>query len=356
LDFEPGIQQADLGLAALGTVADCLPLTDINRQIVIHGIKSLNTNPSFGIKKLIDISGIKNKITTYDLGFILGPRINATGRLSDPTDALRLLCSQNTFQALKFAQILNDHNKNRQDLQKESLIIAEKKLDISNNKFIFLSDPKFHPGIIGLIAGRLTEKYHLPTIIVSQIDGYSKGSCRSITDLNIIETLRDFSPLFIDLGGHSVAAGFTIETKNIKKLEKKLTKTINQKLADYLPETKLEVDAQMSLSAVTKKNILTVNSLEPFGIGNPKPIFLFKNIKIISKRILGERGDHLKLKIDDPETKKLENIPTDAIAFQKGNLDKDLKIGDSIDIVASLDLNTWANITTPQLVVKEILY
>lgn len=343
LEFD---QYADLGLAALGTVADCLPLTDINRQIVVHGLKSLNTNPSFGIKKLISISEIKNKITTYELSFVLGPRINATGRLSDPTDALRLLCSQNTFQASKFAQILNDHNKNRQDLQKEMLAIAEKKLNIGNNKFIFLSDAKFHPGLIGLIAGRLTEKYHLPAIIISKIDGYSKGSCRSVSDFNIIETLRAFSTLFIDLGGHSGAAGFTIDTKNISKLEKKLIKTINKKLINHSSEAKIEVDAQMSLSAVNKKNILAINSLQPFGIGNPKPFFLFKDQKIINKKLLGSNQDHLKIILEN-------NI--NAIAFQKGKLNETLKIGDTIDIVASVDLNIWGSYETPQLIIKEIV-
>ena len=350
-------KQADLGLAALGTVTDCLPLNNINRNIVYHGLLSLRLNPSYGIKKLIQISGIKpDSISTYDLGFVIGPRINAVGRLSNPTDALRLLCSSSPNQASKFAQILNDYNKDRQSLQLESIKLAQSKVKDNKEKILFLADKSFHPGIIGLIAGRLTEKYYLPSIIISIDNGVAKGSCRSIKELNIIETLKEISHLFIDLGGHAGAAGFSIDTKNIPKFQKQITKIINQKLKglDLKPIT--FIDAEMKLSAVTTKNCKLVTKLEPFGIENLEPLFLFKNLKIIQKRLLGSNQEHLKLKLDDPSTQINENIlAIDAIAFKKGDLDKDLNIGDLINITARLNLNVWNNTITPQLVVKDIL-
>jgi len=347
---------ADLGLAALGTVADCLPLIDINRNIVFHGLQSLRLNPNFGIKKLISLSGIKpDSISTYDLGFVLGPRINAVGRLSNPTDALRLLCSQNPVQASKFAQTLDDYNYQRQQIQQQSLEVADNLVQKNKNKLIFVADPSFHPGIIGLIAGRLTEKYYLPSVIISQTDDISKGSCRSIKELNIIDTLREFSHLFISLGGHSGAAGFSISTANIPQLKKNLTRFINRKLAGKtLKQTKF-IDAEMKLNAVTVPNCRLLNQLEPFGIDNPEPVFLFKQVKVVEKRLLGPAQNHLKLKVDDPTTSGKENILVDCIAFKKGDWSQKINVGDLIDFTASLNLNSWNGQTFPQLVVKEIL-
>jgi single-stranded-DNA-specific exonuclease len=340
-------KNADLGLAALGAVADCVPLNNINRNIVFHGLQSLRLKPNCGLKKLIQISGSKqDSLTTYDLGFILGPRINAVGRLSNPTDALRLLCSQTPQQANKFVQILDGYNQERQSLQKESLVLANNKIDL-NNKLLFIADKSFHPGIIGLIAGRLTEKHYLPSIVISIDKEISKGSCRSIKELNIIQTLQEFSNLFIDLGGHAGAAGFSIKTENIPKLQKKLISFINKKLTKIELKPEKFIDAKMNLNAVTVKNCRLVQKLEPFGIENPDPIFLFKDVSIIEKRLLGKNQDHLKLKVGDPVT--------DSIAFRKGDLDSKINTGDLISFTANLNLNIWNGYTSPQLIIKDIL-
>lgn len=348
-------KSSDLGLAALGAVTDCMPLNTVNRNIVYHGIQFLRLQPNPGIKKLIQSSGSKqDSLTTYDLGFILGPRINAVGRLSNPTDALRLLCSQTPQQANKFVAILDDYNKERQTLQQESLILAEKNIN-PKDKLLFVADNSFHPGVIGLIAGRLTEKYYLPSIAISIDNEISKGSCRSIKELNIIETLREFSELFIDLGGHAGAAGFSIKTENIPKIQQKLTKFINQKLANCKLKPEKFIDAEMKLNAVTVKNCRLIKKLEPFGIGNLDPVFLFKQVRVVEKRLLGSTGDHLKLKIDDPTTPQKENIIVDSIAFKKGEFDSKIKVGDFIDFTANLSLNIWNGYTSPQLVVKDFL-
>ncbi len=358
-------KSSDLGLAALGAVTDCLPLNTVNRNIVYHGLQSLRLQPNPGIKKLIQTSGSKQDLlTTYDLGFVIGPRINAVGRLSNPTDALRLLCSQTNEQANKFVSILDGYNKERQTLQQESLILAEEKISRDaiygvstnkQNKLLFVAETSFHPGVIGLIAGRLTEKYYLPSIIISIGDEYSKGSCRSIKELDIIDTLRQFSSEFTELGGHAGAAGFSIKTKNIGIMKAQLTKFINQKLANCDLKPEKFIDAQMKLNAVTVKNCRLIKKLEPFGIGNPDPVFLFKQVRVVEKRLLGSTGDHLKLKIDDPTTPKKENIIVDSIAFKKGEFDSKIKVGDLIDFTANLSLNIWNGYTSPQLVVKDFL-
>jgi len=347
--------QADLGLAALGAVADCVSLNNINRNIVYHGLQSLRLNPNPGIKKLIQISGAKqDSLTTYDLGFVFGPRINAVGRLSNPTDALRLLCSQNSAQANKYVTVLNDYNKERQVIQQDSLVLAQEIINI-NNKILFAAESSFHPGIIGLIAGRLTEKYYLPSIIISLGELVSKGSCRSIKELNIIETLREFSDLFIDLGGHAGAAGFSIKTKNIPTLEAKITKFVNNKLAMVTLKPEKFIDAQMKLNAVTVKNCQLVKKLEPFGIDNPDPVFQFSDLRVTDIRLLGQNQEHLKLKVDDPSTPKNENIILDSIAFKKGDIGKNIKVGDTISFTAKLNLNLWNGKLSPQLIVNDIL-
>lgn len=360
--FDP---EADLGLAAFGAIADCMSLVGINRSIVVHGLEELKLNPSPGIKKLIQTSNSKQEsLSAYDLGYILGPRINAVGRLSNPTDALRLLCSQTLVQADKYAQVLDGYNKDRQILQQDSIDIAEKiicrdalraSLQQKNtshltNKLIFISDKSFLPGIIGLIAGKMTEKYYLPSIAISVGDEVSKGSCRSIKELNIIECLREVrayhdAPLLIELGGHAGAAGFSIKTKNITKFQKEITKIINKKLEGFDLKPSIFVDAQMELSGATIKNYKVIKQLEPFGIDNSEPLFLFKNITVSQKKLVGSTGDHLKLKLNDS---------IDAIAFKKGNFDNQIKTGEKINFIASLDTNTWNNNTVPQLIIKEI--
>lgn len=332
-------KNASLGLAALGTVADCLPLTENNRNIVVYGLKELIQNLPIGLKKLFDISGKKNNsISAYDLAFVLGPRLNAVGRLDDPTDGLRLLCSANSVQANKYAAILDKHNSARKDFQKEGIEKAEKLLDFKNNIFV-VSDKSFLPGVIGLIASRLTEKYYIPTIIISQDKEISKASCRSIPEINIIKILRKFSDLLIDLGGHEQAAGFSIATKNIAKFKRQIEKAVSKKY-----EKIIHIDAQMDIQAVTIKNIDAISKLEPFGIGNQRPLFLFKNIKINSFKTVGSQKEHLQLKFTN-------NIS--AIAFKQASISKQLNVGQLVDIIAHLDTNVWNNQTSPQLIIKE---
>ncbi|MDP4009783.1 MAG: single-stranded-DNA-specific exonuclease RecJ [Candidatus Shapirobacteria bacterium] len=345
---------ADIGLAALGTVTDCMPLVDINRNLVVHGLLNLRLNPNPGLKKLMEINSLKQDLlSAFDLGFVLGPRINAVGRMSNPTDALRLLCSSNAIQASKYAQISNEHNQNRQLLQQNGIDTAQKLVLDNKDKLIFVKDESFQPGIIGLIAGRLTEKYYLPSIVIGVTPEISKGSCRSIKELNIIDALRQCSNLLVDVGGHSEAAGFSIETKKISKFKKTITQIINEKLKTLKLQPILNVDAEMKLSAVNTKNYKVIKKLEPFGFDNQEPIFIFKNLSVIQKRLIGANSDHLKLKLGDSYGR---TQPTEAIAFKKGDLDSQIKIGSQVNIVARLDINVWNGVKTPQLIIKEILF
>ncbi|MBU4210344.1 single-stranded-DNA-specific exonuclease RecJ [Patescibacteria group bacterium] len=339
-------KKADLGLAALGAVADCVPLLGINRNIVYWGIKYLRENPNLGIKKLIKTAGVKiEDLSSYHLGFVIGPRINAVGRLGDATDALRLLCLNGNLLD-KYADKLNQLNIERQKLQKKSFEMAKKGCELNKDRVIFISDKKYHEGVIGLIAGNLTEKYGLPAIVISESKKISKGSCRSIKELDIIKTLRETDKLLIDVGGHKGAAGFSIETKNIEEFRKKIIKIINKKLGKKKIEKAIEVEAEMEMGAVKLSNCKAIEKLLPFGMENQEPMFWFKNVKVAQKRLVGGDKSHLKLVLGD-------NF-VDAIAFKKGYLFEQLKTGACVDIVAGMEINSWGGKQKPQLMVREI--
>ncbi len=333
-------KKADLGLAALGTVADCLPLTGVNRQIVVHGLKKLSTDPCPGLKQLLSVSAVrKAEISAYELGFVLGPRLNAVGRLADPTDGLRLLCSRSENQAAKYAAILDGRNLERRDLEKEGITRAEQLIDCQQNILVAV-DKSFLPGVIGLIAGRLTEKYYLPTIIIAEDKDISKASCRSIPEINIIKLLRNFTDLLLDLGGHAQAAGFSILTKNIPKFIHQIEKYPLKKF-----NRPIQAEARMLLSAVNMRNIRAIERLAPFGLGNPKPVFLFEKAVITGKRMLGSDHNHLKLILNDS---------VKAIAFRRKDLDSALNMGDIINLTASVETDDYGGTASPQLIIKEI--
>lgn len=337
-------KNSPLSLAAIGVVADCQPLTGLNRSVVFHGLSELKLNPPPGLKKLLEVAHLqKDNLSTYELGFIIGPRLNASGRLSDATDSLRLLCSRSPAQAQKYAHILEKHNQARQDLQKESEKIAQKKLTLKN-KIIFIKGD-FNPGIIGLVAGRLTQNYALPSIVISTQTDIARGSCRSIPGVDITAVLRKFSRLFVDLGGHSGAAGFSIEPQNIPRLKKKLDAYFKKTLKTYQPEKVITADCQIDLSALTPDLVKLTQSLSPFGIGNPEPQFLFRDIKPDKIEILGKTQEHLKLKF----------AGISGIAFRQSELLAKLSSQKTLDFVATLSLNTWQGHSIPELIIRHIV-
>ncbi len=338
--------ETPIELAAIGIISDCLPLVGINRQVVVHGLSRLNTTKNIGLNSLISASGLsEKKITSYDIAFSLAPRLNATGRLEDPTDALRLLCAPSLALANKYSSRLGELNTDRQMVQKESLDLVEPSLDTTKKLLIFY-DQSLHPGVIGLIAGKLTEKYYKPSIIITKVNGVCKGSCRSIPELHIAHCLEDVRHLCIDLGGHAMAAGFSIEEKNIDIFIKEIGHIVESKLVNIKLVPKIDVDAKMDTTAVRLECITAIEKLSPFGIENPEPLFLFENIFVKSINVLGKEGTHLKLVTEN-------NL--ECLIFKAKQSDFSIKIGDKVSFVAKLGANTWNNITRPQVLVKEIL-
>ncbi len=346
--------QADLGLAALGLVADCLPLLPPVRNFVCHGIERLRKQINPGLGQILKKAGIKQEeINSYVLGFVLGPRLNSVGRLGDATDALRLLVAKSGSDLDRYGRIVEEHNQKRQETQQWNIKQVESIIN-PDSKLLFYASSDIQTGLIGLAAGYLTSKFYRPSVVISLGKEVSKGSARSIPEVNIVEILRHFSGLLLEIGGHSMAAGFTISTDKVDEFEKKLEKFIAKKLEGISLEPKVEAEGVMRLAAVSKNTLAAITRLEPFGIGNPEPRFLFRNLKITSIRKVGKTGNHLKLRLDETDTKQTEKVETDAIAFKKGELGDRLKVGDLIEVVASLSLNRWQGKEQVELNVAEI--
>ena len=271
-----------LELVVLATIADLVPLKKANRILVYFGLKSLPETKRLGLLSLFKEAGlVKEKIGVFEIGHIIAPRLNAAGRLESAMDSLRLICTNNKQRAEMLAKNLSDINLERRQYTDDALKHAKNKAkDKLLNKLIFIADESYQQGVVGLVAGRLVEEFYLPSIVISKGKIYSKASVRSVKGFNIIEFLRQASDFLVDVGGHPMAAGFTVETKKLDLLEKKLynlaAKLINK---DHL-ERKLNIDVELSSELINAQTFDAITKLAPFGMANPEPVFLTKNLKV----------------------------------------------------------------------------
>lgn len=351
-------EEAPLELAAIGTIADLLPLTGLNRAIVKHGLEIIRKTKRVGLKALVTEAGITD-IDTYAISHMLSPRLNAMGRLEHALDALRLLCTNDVEKARLLAQKLGLTNRERQKLTEDTVLQARSKVPKQLKKLIFIAEKDYNPGVIGLVAGRLVEEFYRPAIVLSIGDGFAKASARSIPGFNIVEAIRSCSELVVDVGGHPMAAGFTVETKNIKKLQSKLEKLADKELNEEKLTRVLKIDAEIPLNLVTEKLWKELQELQPFGFGNPEPVFATTGVKVVDTRLVGKDQKHLKLRVSAlPNPSHPSTPPTpsifDGIAFNFGSLYGQLPSGTSVDLAYSIDLNVWNGRKSVQLKVKDI--
>lgn len=346
-----------LELAGIGTVTDMMPMLNVNRSLVKFGLKELRKSKRLGIRSLCQISGInQNKIETYHLGYIIGPRLNAMGRLEDALESLRLLCTKNQLRADGLASKLHLTNRTRQDLTQATLNHAKSNLKLNppangqKTKLIFISHSSYNQGVIGLVAGKLVEEFYRPAVIISQGEKYSKGSVRSIAGFDIIKALRQFNDCFEDLGGHPMAAGFTIATDKIKLLEKKLSVLTKKEIPEQLLQPVIKADLEINLDNINHQLYKEIEKFAPFGLANPKPVFISRKVKVINFRSVGRDNQHLKLTIQLINNSTIFNT----IAFNLGSLAKKLKNGQLIDICYSLEKNNWNNQEKLELRIKDI--
>jgi len=338
-----------LDLAAIGTIADQIPLLGPNRSFVKYGLTALNKTIRPGLLSLYKEAGVKRgAIGTYTIGFIVAPRINAMGRLQHAMGALRLLCTKNTTQAEEFAHFLGKTNSERQKIVEEVTIHAKNAVKETMETSILVVHESYHEGVIGLAASRLVEKYYRPTIVISRGEDISKASARSIPGFNMIDTLQKLDKLLIEVGGHPMAAGFSIKTSNVDKFTKAFDKETKLALNEELLTRRLKIDLELNFNLLSKKLAETISTLEPTGSGNSAPVFVTKEVAVIDARAVGKTGTHLKLKLQE------NGKVLDTIAFGFGYLSPKLPPGSLIDIAYNLEENEWNGRKNLQLKAKDI--
>jgi single-stranded-DNA-specific exonuclease len=285
-------------LAALATITDLQPVLGINRSIVKLGLLALNTNPILGLKKLLDVAqrGVGD-LTTYDLGWVLGPRLNASGRLTEAKSALELLLEEDPLKAMSLASELDKINSQRQDKTSEMYEFAKDIREDALPKVIVSVSDAYHEGIIGLVAARISQKYNRPAIVIALNGEYGKGSVRSVSGIDIITFLRKFDDLFVNLGGHPMAAGFTIASENIDALRQKIAAAADTYIADDKLIPVLNIDMEIPFGLITEETVSKLEILKPFGLGNEEPIFLGKGAGLLDITPIGKENQHSKLKL-----------------------------------------------------------
>ena len=290
-----------LQYVAIATVCDVVDLISENRIIVKEGLKRINNTSNVGLRALFKETGLEDKeITVYSLGFVIGPSINASGRLEQAEWALKMLLSHNEIEAKELAEKLNDLNKERQELTKEGLeeaIEIIEKNNMTKDKVLVVYLEDVHESIAGIIAGRVREKYNLPTIILTKAHDGAKGSGRSIEEYNMFEELLKCKDLLGKFGGHPMAAGMSIPNENIDAFRNRLNEVTTLTDEDIIP--KVSIDMGLLLSQINYELIDQISLLEPYGKANPKPTFGMKKLKVIEAKILGKNRNVLKLKLSD---------------------------------------------------------
>jgi len=343
-----------LDLVSLGTVCDVVPLIGLNRAIVKQGLKVLSEKNNLGLKTMIELNNIESNISAYHLGYVLGPRINAGGRVGKSSHGANLLLNRNSQETFKLASELNNYNKERQILESELL---NKILNINyqhnSEPVILLHGEKWHEGIIGIIAARVKEKFNKPTIIISVSDGVGKGSARSIYGFDIGSTIIGAvqAGLLIKGGGHKMAAGFTIDMKKIQEFKEFLFrkfKSININLED---KKKYYFDAQIAPSAVNIDFFEKINLLAPFGSGNLEPRFLIEDLKVVNSKIVGEK--HIKSVLLGSDSSILKTISFNSVDTELSSylLKKNTK---NFNIVGKLSLNEWRGQKNVEFIIDDI--
>ncbi len=350
-----------LDLVALGTVADVVPLVDENRVLVQQGLVQLNqivpngfvvSNGSggrIGLRKMFATAGVQHgQVDAFTIGFVLGPRINAAGRIDDAMLSYHLLTSRSEDEAARLAQELEAKNRERQQLTVDIVENARQQvLSMQDAPLLFVEGADYQAGIVGLAASRLTEEYYRPSIVLERGEETSRASCRSIPEFHITAALDQCANILISHGGHAAAAGFTVATRDLPELKARLMAIAEEQLRDKELVPTLDIDAEIDMELLSWDLHDWLQRLHPFGEGNPAPLFLTRRVQVLRYRAVGNEGRHLKISLRDNK-----GFVWDAIAFRQGEWAA--KMPTYIDLVYSLEVNEWRGERKLQLNVQDL--
>ena len=348
MDANINADTSGLDLVALSTITDLMPLVGVNRTFVKYGLKQINEGKRLGLRMLALRAGVEVKdIDTYHLGYVIGPRINAAGRIGSPLEAVKLLVSNDEEQCKTIANDLNNVNFSRQQMTMEILESAKKDV-VDTDNMIFIVGQGWHEGIIGLVAGKLEEEYYKPVLVATNNEGIIKGSARSVKGFNITQTLEKFSPYLERFGGHELAAGFTAKTKTIEVFRIEIIKYANESLDQNSLKKEVNIDLNLESGNIDRSLIEKMKILEPFGYGNSKPLVFLGNVIIVKKYPLGKDQSHLKLMVKGNGTELLT-----LVLFNCFDDIQKLNENDEIDVIGYPNINVWNGNETIQFQVKE---
>lgn len=337
-----------LDLVALGVVADLAPLLGENRALVRRGLAVLNQAERIGVRALMEVAGVQpGQVGAETIGYVLGPRLNAAGRLDHAMLAYRLLVTQDPLEARQLAEKLDARNRERQALTEAVLGQALAQLEGEEDAlFLIAGGEDFAPGVVGLVASRLTELFYRPSLVLELGEKLSHGSARSIPDFNIVRALDEVADLLEKHGGHAAAAGLTVATEKLAELRRRLLEIAARELRDVELVPALTIDAEWPLSQLTPQTFHAIAQLEPFGVGNPAPLLLARNVTLRDCSAVGAEANHLRLKLEQ------NRVVWDAIAFRQGHWADQMP--ERIDIVYTPKIETWNNQQWLKLDVRDL--
>jgi single-stranded-DNA-specific exonuclease len=349
-----------LDFVTLASTADIVPLVGENRVLTRIGLEQINSSPRPGIKALIDSAGMKpGHVTTGQIVFVLAPRINAVGRLGDAMRAVRLLTSTDAEEASELAQVLEEENRNRRKIDEDTFAeaqqLAEELFDIEGDAAIVIHQPHWHPGVVGIVASRMVEKYYKPSIMMATVDGVAKGSARSVSGFDVYQALKRCEDKIIQFGGHKYAAGLTVEVERLDEFREAFNQAVKDLMTEDLKTPEIRVDGEITLSDLTPRFVKILKEFAPFGPGNLRPVFLARGLEVSGvPRIVGK--NHLRFKV------RQNGAIFDAIGFGLGHLLPRIQGATrGIDCVFTVEENDWAPHGTtrpvdpfPQLKIKDL--
>lgn len=345
-----------LDLVAVSIASDIVPITGENRILAYYGLKQINSNPSLGLKGIIDLCGLTYKnITISDIVFKIGPRINASGRMMNGKEAVDLLLSSTMEDAREKSTNIDHYNDNRRELDKritdEANTFIDEHVDITKSKSIVIYDESWHKGVIGIVASRLTEKYLRPAVVLSKSQGLITGSARSVMGFDVYKAIESCKDILENFGGHTYAAGLSLREENLAEFKRRFEELSTRMIAPEMMMPQIDVDAELPFKDINTRFMEELARMAPFGPENENPIFVTRNVQDYStSKLVGKGNVHLKLEMID----QTSAVAMNGIAFRQSAAYDMIKSGKYFDICYTLEENTHNGKTNIQLYVKDI--
>lgn len=353
-DFEVCLEYIDLVAVAIG--ADIVPITGENRTLAALGMEKINNNPSRGIAAILETAKYKGSLSVSNVVFVIGPRINAAGRMASGNRAVELLISEEADASALLSKTINEHNNNRRELDKaitaQALEMIGSNTEMQLAKTSVVYHESWHKGVVGIVASRLTESYYRPTIVLTESNGMATGSARSVKGFDIYHAIDACSDLLEQFGGHAFAAGLSLPVENLDRFAQKFEEVVASTITEEQLTPEIEIDLELDLADITDRFYRVLKQMSPFGPGNMNPVFVSHNcMNAGNSRVVG--GDHLKLHVCQTAN---PGITMDGIAFRMGHHYADVIDGKPFSLVYSIEENEWNGRVTLQLSVKDIRF